>query len=69
MNDRIVQALSKFFNRHRIVFPKFGAVLCDRREIYRYRRLYLTYPQIVESLSPQLEPLVGKTILAGAIDE
>ena len=26
---------------------------CDRRELYRFRQLYLTYPRIVESLSPQ----------------
>ncbi|MEI7671998.1 MAG: PDDEXK nuclease domain-containing protein, partial [Deltaproteobacteria bacterium] len=27
---------------------------CDRRELYRYRLFHLAYPQIVESLSPQL---------------
>lgn len=27
---------------------------CDRRELYRYRQFYLTYPQIVESVPPQL---------------
>lgn len=27
---------------------------CDRRELYRYRRFYLTYPQIVGALPPQL---------------
>ena len=27
---------------------------CDRRELYRHRRFYLGYPQIVEALSPQL---------------
>jgi predicted nuclease of restriction endonuclease-like (RecB) superfamily len=26
---------------------------CDRRELYRFRQLYLTYPKIVETLSPQ----------------
>ena len=30
-----------------------GMSRCDRREIYRYRQFYLTYPQIVESLPPQ----------------
>jgi predicted nuclease of restriction endonuclease-like (RecB) superfamily len=31
-----------------------GVSRCDRREIYRYRQFYLTYPQIVEAVSPQL---------------
>jgi predicted nuclease of restriction endonuclease-like (RecB) superfamily len=31
-----------------------GVSRCDRRELYRYRQFYLTYPQIVETLSPQL---------------
>jgi hypothetical protein len=31
-----------------------GVSRCDRREIYRYRQFYLSYPQIVESVNPQL---------------
>lgn len=37
---------------------------CDRRELYRFRQLYLIYPEIVETLSPQfglrpdLQPLL-----------
>jgi len=31
-----------------------GLPRCDRRELYRYRRLYLVYPQIVETVTPQL---------------
>jgi predicted nuclease of restriction endonuclease-like (RecB) superfamily len=31
-----------------------GVSRCDRRELYRYRQFYLTYPQIVETLPPQL---------------
>jgi len=31
-----------------------GISRCDRRELYRYRRFYLTYPQIVEAVPPQL---------------
>lgn len=31
-----------------------GISRCDRREIYRYRQFYLSYPQIVETVSPQL---------------
>jgi predicted nuclease of restriction endonuclease-like (RecB) superfamily len=30
-----------------------GLPRCDRRELYRYRKFYLTYPNIVEALSPQ----------------
>jgi DUF1016 N-terminal domain len=26
---------------------------CDRRELYRFRQLYLSYPKIVETLTPQ----------------
>lgn len=32
-----------------------GLPRCDKRELYRYRQFYLTYPDIVESLSPQLQ--------------
>lgn len=35
-----------------------GMSRCDRREIYRYRQFYLTYPQIVESLPPQFAPVL-----------
>jgi hypothetical protein len=30
-----------------------GWTRCDRRELYRYRQFYITYPKIVETLSPQ----------------
>ncbi len=33
-----------------------GIPRCDRRELYRYRVFHLTYPQIVEALSPLLPP-------------
>jgi len=33
---------------------KLGLSRCDRRELYRYRQFYLTYPQIVEAAAPQL---------------
>ncbi len=32
-----------------------GLPRCDKRELYRYRQFYLTYPNIVETLSPQLQ--------------
>lgn len=44
---------------------KQGWERCDRRELYRSRRLFLTYPNIVETLSPQshlrleLQPLLA----------
>ena len=30
-----------------------GLPRCDRRELYRYRKFYLTYPYLVEALTPQ----------------
>ena len=30
-----------------------GVSRCDRRELYRYRQFYLTYPQIVDALPPR----------------
>jgi predicted nuclease of restriction endonuclease-like (RecB) superfamily len=44
-----------------------GISRCDRREIYRYRQLYLTYPQIVETVSPQLLRLEETNVLATAL--
>jgi predicted nuclease of restriction endonuclease-like (RecB) superfamily len=44
---------------------KKGWERCDRRELYRFRQFYLTYPNIVETLSPQshlrpeLQPLLA----------
>jgi predicted nuclease of restriction endonuclease-like (RecB) superfamily len=43
-----------------------GVSRCDRREIYRYRQFYLTYPQIVESVTPQLQSFLGRSHLSGA---
>ncbi len=54
--DKLMDRLAETLTKH-------GVSRCDRREIYRYRQLYLTYPQIVETVTPQLEPLVGKTVL------
>lgn len=41
---------------------QLGVSRCDRREIYRYRQLYLSYPQIVEAVTPQLQPLLGSAL-------
>jgi len=38
-----------------------GVSRCDRRELYRYRMFYLTYPMIVESLPPQFKSIVAGT--------
>jgi len=38
-----------------------GISRCERRELYRYRQFYLTYPQIVESLTPQFKLDLEKT--------
>lgn len=44
--DKLMDTLAK-----RLV--KQGWARCDRRELYRFRQLYLAYPQMVESLTPQ----------------
>lgn len=44
--DRLMDSLAK-------QLKKQGWERCDRRELYRFRKFYLTYPQIVETLSPQ----------------
>ena len=36
-----------------------GVSRCDRRELYRYRTFYLTYPLIVEALPPQFKSIVA----------
>lgn len=47
---------------------QLGISRCDRREIYRYRQFYLSYPQIVESVTPQLQSLLGWQPLAATVD-
>jgi hypothetical protein len=42
-----------------------GVSRCDRRELYRYRQFYLTYPQIVETLPPQLSKTLSAPTDAG----
>lgn len=42
-----------------------GVSRCDRRELYRCRQFYLTYPQIVETLSPQLASTLPAPTAAG----
>jgi len=56
----------KLMDRLAECLTKNGVSRCDRREIYRYRQLYLTYPQIVEAVTPQLHPLAGGTVLSGS---
>lgn len=50
--ERLMDRLADELTRH-------GVSRCDRRELYRYRTFYLTYPQIVETLPPQFRALVG----------
>lgn len=37
-----------------------GLTRCDRRELYRYRQFFLIYPQIGESLPPQLSAMLPR---------
>ena len=55
----------KLMDRLADSLTQLGVSRCDRREIYRYRQFYLTYPQIVEAVTPQLLWLVGREILVG----
>lgn len=43
----------KLLDRLSEALMKKGVSRCERRELYRYRQFYLTYPKIVETLSPQ----------------
>jgi hypothetical protein len=45
---------AKLLERHSELLIQKGVSRCDRRELHRYRQFYLTYPQIVETLPPQL---------------
>ncbi len=44
--DKLMDALADSHTR-------LGVSRCDRREIDRYHQFYLTYPQIVETVTPQ----------------
>ncbi len=59
----------KLMDRLAEVLTRPGVSRCDRRELYRYRTIYLTYPQIVESLTPQFKssspPLENRLRTAG----
>jgi len=35
----------------------YGIARCERRELYRYRQFYLTYPQIVQALPARFQQL------------
>ncbi|MFO7760205.1 MAG: PDDEXK nuclease domain-containing protein [Dissulfuribacterales bacterium] len=43
---------------------KFNISGCGRRQLYQYLRFYQTYPQIVQSLSAQLQHLIPEGISA-----
>ncbi len=53
--DQLMDKLAK-------TLTKQGVSRCDRRELYRYRKFYLMYPQIVESVTPQFIPFRNKPI-------
>jgi predicted nuclease of restriction endonuclease-like (RecB) superfamily len=56
----------KLLDRLAETLTQKGVSRCDRRELYRYRQLYLTYPQIVEAVPPQLaEDLSAASVLGG----
>jgi DUF1016 N-terminal domain len=47
----------KLMIRLAVELTQQGISRCDRRELYRYRVFYLTYPRIVESLPPQFKSI------------
>ena len=53
--DRLMDRLAEILTAQ-------GISRCDRRELYRYRRFYLTYPQNVEALPPQLTQFMNASI-------
>jgi len=53
--DRLIDELA-------IQLQTKGLERCDRRELYRYRIFYNTYPQIVESVTPQLLSIDSETL-------
>jgi predicted nuclease of restriction endonuclease-like (RecB) superfamily len=57
---------NKLLDRLAASLAQRGVPRCDRRELYRYRQLYLAYPQIVETLSPQLEAHLAASLLLPA---
>jgi hypothetical protein len=54
-----VQYGEKLMGRLAEELTRQGVSRCDRRELYRYRMFYLTYPLIVESLPPQFKSIVS----------
>lgn len=54
--DKIIECLAN-------ELKKLEVSRTDKRELYRYLKFYNTYPQIVETVSPQLQLLAGKSII------
>jgi len=57
----------KLLDRLAEMLARKGVPRSDRRELYRYRQFYLTYPQIVETLSPQLAVQFGSAANGAAL--
>ncbi|MCB5272092.1 MAG: PDDEXK nuclease domain-containing protein [Candidatus Cloacimonetes bacterium] len=53
--DKVIDCLAK-------EFQKLNMSRMDKRELYRYLKFYKTYPQIVETVSPQLQRYLGKSL-------
>lgn len=53
--DKVIECLAKELQK--ISIPR-----TDKRELYRYLKFYNTYPEIVETASPQLQSIVGFTL-------
>lgn len=55
--DKIIESLAK-------ELKKLGVSRCDTRELYRYLKFYNTYPEIVETVSPQLQAIVDMSLIS-----
>lgn len=55
--DKIIECLAA-------ELKKLNVSRSDRRELYRYLKFYNTYPQIVETVSPLLQQLAGKSLVS-----
>ena len=53
--DKVIDCLAR-------EFQKLNISRMDKRELYRYLKFYKTYPQIVETVSPQLQRYLGKSL-------
>ncbi len=55
--ERMIECLAK-------ELKQLGVSRSDARELYRYLKFYNTYPEIVETVSPQLQAIAGRSAIS-----